>query len=204
MSKSSMMSRKDRELRTRFLAEGAIMLAVATVLSWIKIDLPLGGGITLVSMLPIIIISHRWGWKKGLLVAFLHSAVQLLFGLDNVGYATSFGMALGVIFLDYIVPYTALGFSALAEKHFGKTDRAVFIGILVTLLFRFACHYITGVWIWAVWAEPTYLGIATPTPWVYSALYNGWYMLFEIIITECVAMILYQALGKYFRREDLR
>ncbi len=197
-------SRKVREQRTRFLAEGAVMLALATILSLIKIDLPLGGGITLVSMLPIVIMSHRWGWQKGLLVAFLHSAIQLLLGLDNVGYATSFGMALGVIFLDYILPYTALGLSGLAEKYFGKTDRAVFIGILVTFLIRFACHYITGVWIWGVWAEPEYLGIPASSPWVYSALYNGWYMLFEIIITECVAMILYQALGKYFRREDLR
>ena len=92
-------SRKAREQRTRFLAEGAVMLALATILSLIKIDLPLGGGITLVSMLPIVIMSHRWGWQKGLLVAFLHSAIQLLLGLDNVGYATSFGMALGVIFL---------------------------------------------------------------------------------------------------------
>ena len=96
------------------------------------------------------------------------------------------------------------GLSGLAEKYFGKTDRAVFIGILVTFLIRFACHYITGVWIWGVWAEPEYLGIPASSPWVYSALYNGWYMLFEIIITECIAMILYQALGKYFRREDLR
>ena len=201
---SSQTSRKTRQLWTRFLAEGAIMLALATILSLIKIDLPLGGGITLVSMLPIILMSHRWGWKKGLLVAVLHSSIQLLLGLDNVGYATGFFMAVGVIFLDYIIPYTALGLSGLAEKFFGKTDKAVFVGILVTFLIRFACHYITGVWIWAEWAKPTYLGIATPTPWVYSALYNGWYMIFEIIITECVAMILYQALGKYFRREDLR
>ncbi len=196
--------RRQQRFWIRWLAESAVMLGLATVLSMIKIDLPLGGGITLVSMLPILIISHRWGWKLGLPVAFAHSLIQLLLGLDNVGYASTFVMALGVIFLDYILPYTALGLSGLAEKVFGKNDKAVFWGILVTLLFRFACHYITGVWVWAGWAKTTYLGLSTPTPWIYSAVYNGWYMLFEIIITECVATILYQTLGKYFRGEDIR
>ena len=201
---SNQTKRKTGKQFVRFLAEGAVMLALATILSLIKIDLPLGGGITLVSMLPIIIMSHRWGWKWGLMVSGLHATIQLLLGLDNVSYASNFLMALGVIFLDYLVPYTVLGFSGVAEKVFGKTDRAVFVGILVTFLLRFLCHYITGVWVWGGWAEGTYLGIGTPTPWIYSAVYNGWYMLFEIIITECVAMILYQALGKYFRREDIR
>ena len=39
--------------------------------------------------------------------------------------------------------------------------------------------------------------------WVYSFLYNGWYMLCEIVITEIVAMLIYGPLGKYFRREDI-
>ncbi|MBQ8135960.1 MAG: energy-coupled thiamine transporter ThiT, partial [Clostridia bacterium] len=41
-------------------------------------------------------------------------------------------------------------------------------------------------------------------PWLYSFLYNGWYMLAELVITLIVAMILYASLGRYFRREDLR
>ncbi|MBR3271734.1 MAG: energy-coupled thiamine transporter ThiT, partial [Clostridia bacterium] len=71
----------------RRLVESALMIAVATVLSLIKIDLPFGGGVTIVSMLPLILISHRYGWKWGLATAFVYSVAQLVLGLDNVAYA---------------------------------------------------------------------------------------------------------------------
>ena len=89
-----------RKNLTRMLSESALLIAIATVLSMIKFDLPFGGGVTVVSMLPLILASHRWGWKWGLTTAFVYSLIQLLLGLDNVGYATTFVMALGVIFLD--------------------------------------------------------------------------------------------------------
>ena len=174
------------------------------MLSLIKVDLPLGGGITLVSMLPIVIISHRWGVKLGLITAFAHSVIQLLLGLDNVGYATGFAMAVGVILLDYILPYTALGLSGLFDRVFGRNNKAVFAGIAFTFFLRFACHYITGVWIWSEWMPDTYLNLPMNSPWIYSLIYNGWYMLFELILTEAVAVILYQTLGRYFRGDDLR
>ena len=138
----------ENKLNTRRLAESAIFIAVATVLSIIKIDVPLGGGLTVLSMLPIILLSHRWGWKWGTLCAFAYSLIQLLLGLDNVGYAAEIGPGFVpvIIFLDYVIPYTVLGLSGLAEKPFGKTCKAVVIGIIVTFTLRFLCHYITGVW----------------------------------------------------------
>ena len=54
-----------KNITTRKLVESAIFIAIATVLSLIKIDLPFGGGVTIVSMLPIVFCSHRWGWKWG-------------------------------------------------------------------------------------------------------------------------------------------
>ena len=79
------------------LVESALMIAVATVCSIVKIDLPFGGGITIVSMLPLILISHRYGWKWGVLTAFTYSLIQMILGLDNVGYATSFLMGAGIL-----------------------------------------------------------------------------------------------------------
>ena len=109
------------------LVESALLIAVATVLSMIKIDLPFGGGVTIVSMLPIVIASHRFGWKWGILTAFVYSLIQLLFGLDNVGYASTLATAIGVIFLDYVIAYTVLGLSGI----FGTTRGAVAAGIAV-------------------------------------------------------------------------
>ena len=189
---------------TRMMVESAIMIAIATVLSLIKFDLPFGGGVTIVSMLPIILVSHRWGWKWGLVTGFVYGVIQLLFGLDNVGYATTFATAVGVIALDYVVAYTFVGLSGFFDTIFGKTRKALFVGILVSLLLRFACHYVTGVWIWGGWMPESFMNMTMTSPWIYSLLYNGWYMLAEIVITEVVAMLIYEPLKKYFRGEDIR
>ena len=186
------------------LVESAIMIAIATVLSMLKFDLPFGGGVTVVSMLPLVVTSHRWGWKLGVVTAFVYSAIQLMLGLDNVGYATGFVMALGVIFLDYIIAYSVIGLSGYLEKYFGKTAKAVFAGILITFVLRFVCHLITGAWIWKEWMPETFMNMTMTSPWIYSMLYNGWYMLAELVFTEIVAMLIYKPLARYFRCEDVQ
>ena len=181
----------------RRLTESAVFIAIGTVLSFLKIDLPFGGGVTIASMLPLIIISHRWGWKWGVFTAFVYSVLQLLFGLDNVGYATTFLTAAGLVLLDYIIAYTVIGLSGIFDKPCGKTRKSVCVGIAVTFFLRFLCHYITGVWIWGGWMPESFMNITMTSPWLYSFLYNGWYMLAELIVTEIVANILYAPLAKY-------
>lgn len=192
-----------KKIATRKLVESAMIVAIATVLSLIKIDLPFGGGVTIVSMLPLILASHRWGWKWGLVTAFVYSVLQLILGLDNVGYAASFGMAVGIVLLDYIIAYTVIGLSGFFDTVFGKTRQSVAVGIAVTFCLRFLCHLITGAWIWGVWMPEEFMNLPMTNVWVYSFLYNGWYMLAELVVTEIVAMLIYKPLGKYFRREDI-
>ena len=192
-----------KNFTTRKLVESALFIAIATVLSLIKFDLPFGGGVTVVSMLPIVVCSHRWGWKWGVVTAFVYSVLQFILGLDNVGYATSFAMALGIVFLDYIVAYTFIGLSGVFDVFMGRKRAAVAVGILVTFLLRFACHLVTGAWIWSEWMPEEFMGLTMTSPWFYSFLYNGWYMLAEIVLTEIVAMLIYGPLGRFFRREDI-
>ncbi|MBP5245819.1 MAG: energy-coupled thiamine transporter ThiT [Clostridia bacterium] len=194
------MTKAKKNITVRKLVESALFIALATVLSLIKIDLPFGGGVTVLSMLPIVFCSHRWGWKWGVATAFVYSALQLVLGLDNVSYVTSAVMVFGVIFLDYIIAYTFIGFSGI----FGNSRKAVFLGILVTFVLRFLCHLVTGAWIWGEWMPEEFMNMTMTNVWIYSFLYNGWYMLFEIVFTEIAAMLLYKPLGKYFRREDLK
>ncbi len=188
------METKKNRITILQLVESALMIAVATVCSMVKIDLPFGGGVTILSMLPIVMISHRYGWKWGALVAFTYSVGQMLLGLDNVAYATSFWMGVGIVMLDYIVAYTVIGFSGA----FGQDRWSVAVGIAVTFTLRFLCHYLTGAWIWGVWMPEEFMGMKMFSPWIYSALYNGWYMLFEFVATEIVAMLIYQPLKAYF------
>ncbi len=188
-----------QKINTRKLVESAMLIAVGTVLSMLKFDMPMGGGVTLCSMLPLILLSHRYGWKWGLVSAFVYSVLQLVLGLDNVRYATGFGMAMAIVLLDYIVAYTVIGLSGIFDKAVKDRRAAVAVGIAVTFVLRFVCHFITGVWIWdAMW--PNEYGM---TSVIYSIAYNGSYMLGELVLTEIVAMLIYKPLGKYFRGEDL-
>ena len=185
--------RHGEKFTTRQLVESALMVAIATVLSLIKIDSPFGGGVTVVSMLPLIIISHRWGWRWGLVTAFVYSLIQLMLGLDNVAYATSFLMAIGIVLLDYVVAYSVIGLSGI----FGKSRGAVAAGIVVTFFLRFICHWISGAVIWGVWMPEEFWGLPMTNPWVYSAMYNGWYMGIELAATLIVAMLIYKPLKKF-------
>ncbi len=180
----------------RKITETAIMLAVATVLSLIQFAGPwvLGGSITLCSMLPIILIVHRYGTKWGLLTALTYSLLQLLLGVRNVQYAPNALTAIGIILLDYVLAFGVLGFAAVFDNIFTDKRKALIVGIVVTLSARYLCHFLSGVIIWeALW--PNSLGWAT---WVWSLAYNGSFMLPEIVITSVAAFALYKPLDKYF------
>ncbi len=178
----------------RKLTEAAILIAMATVLSMIKFDLPFGGGVTVVSMLPIVLYAHRHGMKWGVFAAFVYSLLQLVLGLDNVSYASSAVAAVGIILFDYVVAYTVIGLASV----FGSSRKGVFLGILFAFLLRTLCHVITGALIWGEWMPETFMGMPMTNPWIYSILYNGWYMLVEAVLTEIVAMAAYDTLKENF------
>lgn len=185
----------------RWLVESALMIAIATVLNeYTKfIPMPLGGGVTICSMLPLVLLSFRFGWQRGLVSAGAFSVIQLLFGLDNVAYATSAVMAAGIIFLDYIVPYTVIGLAGTFQTK--RLETSYVLGIIVTFSLRLLCHFITGWWIWdALW--PNEFAMIAP---VYSLAYNGAYMLGEMVLSSVVAVLLCKtALRKYMEGNDLK
>ncbi len=189
---------KKKKITTLQLVESALMIAISVVLNeLLKIPSPLGGGLTVVSMLPLVLISHRHGAAWGLFTAFVFSLIEMIFGLKNIGYAESTVMAIGIMFLDYILAYSVIGLSGI----FGKKRSSVAIGIAVTFTLRFISHWVAGAWIWGVWMPDEYMGMTMTNPWIYSALYNGWYMAAELVLTEIVAMLIYKPLEKYIRNE---
>lgn len=179
---------------TRRLVESALMIAVGTVLSVLKVDSlwAFGGGLTIGSMVPLVLISHRWGIKWGTFTAFVYSLLQLILGMDNIQYATSVGMAIAIILLDYVIAYTVIGLAAM----FGSSRPGIIGGVVVTLGIRFLCHFLSG---WMVWDAlfPNELGMTSA---VYSLWYNGSYMLPEILITAVLACILVPWVQKTFPR----
>ena len=68
-----------KRTKTRALCEGAIMVALATALSYVKLfELPQGGSVC-IGMLPIFLYCIRWGWKDGFLASFAYGLLQLIF-----------------------------------------------------------------------------------------------------------------------------
>ena len=172
------------------LTFSAVMVALASALSLIKIyELPLGGAVTLLSMLPIVVISISLGLKWGVGSSFVYSLIQLFFGitLDGLlGWGLTAAYLVGSIFLDYLIPFTGLGFAgAFAKKGYAGT----LAGISLVFVLRFVSHLFSGAILFGIpekWADKF------NNVWLYSAAYNGSYMLPELVITLVAAAIIFR------------
>ena len=165
----------------RKLAEAAVMLAVATVLSLIKfIDLPYGGSVTVACMLPVVIISYRHGIKFGLLTGFVFGLIQQLLGLNTLSYVTTWQSIIAVIMLDYIIAFMLIGLGGMFKKLSSQAN-ALILGTIVVCILRYICHVISGATVWAGLSIPTNAAL------IYSIGYNATYMIPEAIITAAVA-----------------
>lgn len=183
------------------LVESAVLIAIGTVLSILAFPgfWPLGGSITLCAMLPIVVLAHRHGTAWGLLCGLIYALLQMVLGFQNVQYATSAVMALGIILLDYVLPFTLIGLSAVFNKAVSNRPLSITLGILMTFSLRFLCHFLSGIIIWeALW--PNELGWAAP---LWSLSYNGSYMLPETLITIAAALLTYRPLKRFWLGEDL-
>ena len=183
-------TKSKRRTKTAVFVEGAIMAALATVLSYVRIfHFPWGGSITLLSMLPIAIYSIRHGMKNGMMVSFLFALIQLAQGIVVDGllaWGLTPVMLIGCIMLDYILPFTVLGFAGMLRR---KGTVGAVAGTTSVIVLRFASHTLSGVVIFHS-AGKLWEGFSTDNEWLYSLLYNGAYMLPELVFTLVGAVIL--------------
>lgn len=175
---------------TLTLVECALMIAMATVLSMIKLfELPQGGSITCASMVPLVLVSYRHGLKWGIATAFTHSLLQMVLRFDAPP-ANTIAAFIAVVLLDYVLAFTVLGTASFFGKPFKARTVSVAVGSVVVCALRFVCSFLSGILIWASYAPE-----GTPV-WLYSLTYNGSYMLVETIITAVVSVILVQVLDR--------
>ena len=112
---STAVTRRAQSIRLRRLVESAMMLAIATVLSMFPFQGPwaLGGGITVCSMLPLVVLSWRYGCKWGVFAAFVYSLLQMVLGIQNVQYADSVPTAILIILFDYVLAFSVIGLAGM-------------------------------------------------------------------------------------------
>ncbi|MGI5972057.1 MAG: energy-coupled thiamine transporter ThiT [Oscillospiraceae bacterium] len=179
-------------IKLRALVEGAVFIALAQTLGYLKLfELPQGGSVTL-SLLPFFMYCARWGVGPGLLAGFAFGVLQLVF---DGAYAWSWQSMLG----DYIVAFSVLGLSgAFCRKRGG-----FFIGTAVGCTAKFLAHWVTGATVWAEYMPEEFFGLTMTSPWFYSALYNGSFMLADMIIALLLGALIWKPLGRFIRGEDI-
>lgn len=179
-------------LRMRRLCEGAILIAFAVVLSLLRLyEFPNGGSVD-AAMIPIVVFAVRWGALPGLGAGLVYGLLQ---------YFTGNGMTISWVSLigDYLLSYGTL----FAAGFFRGKKRGVIFAALVFGLARFIVHWAVGATVWAQYMPPVYFGMTMTSPWFYSLLYNGAYMVPCTLVTAVLAAILYNTLRKYMLAEDI-
>jgi thiamine transporter len=203
--------------KPRRLTESAMLLAMAIVLELVaKLfipEMPFGGQVTIVSMLPVVLISYRHGMKWGFVASFAYALLEMALGAKTVsaaflpgyfGDGTMILNALLMCLLDYVLAFTVLGLGGIFRDRMENRGAALACGSLVALASRYVCHIASGYILFGGYAEwyftqegfpawgsglvqslsPAALGI------VYSVVYNGMFMIPEIVCTFIVALIL--------------
>lgn len=175
------------------LCEGAMMVALAQILSYIKLwRMPWGGSVVL-AMVPLILYSVRWGLWRGLAAGFVLGVLQFTF---DGGFAIGWQSIIG----DYILAYLVLGLAGIMH---GKKG-GVFLGCLVGGFARFLVHYVVGATVWGEYMPDEFFGMTMTSPWIYSLIYNLAYMLPNILVTLLVFLLLWKPMKKYLTGADLR
>ena len=208
---------RKNQINTRRLTESAMLLAVAIVLELLSKmfipEQPFGGQLTFAAMLPIVLISYRYGLKWGFVTSFTYALLEMAIGGKTVaaafqpgyfGDGTMVANAIIMCLLDYIVAYTVLGLGGIFRNKIQKPGTALMAGSLVALGARYLTHVLSGYILFSGWAEwyftqdgfpawgaqlvsslsPELLGVT------YSFVYNGMYMIPEMIFTAIAAVFL--------------
>ena len=208
--------------KTKRLTESAMLLAIAIVLELISKmfipEQPFGGQITLVSMLPVVLIAYRHGVKWGFVASFTYSLLEMALGARVVGAAflpgyfgdgAMIGSAIVMCLLDYVLAFSVLALGGCLRNRVKKPGAALMGGSIIALSARYLCHILSGYILFAGYAEWYFTQEGFPgwgmglveslSPaalgWVYSVVYNGMYMIPEILLTAAAALLMAKVPG---------
>ena len=162
---------KSKKITTCMLVQGALCVALAFVLSYIKLfSMPMGGSITLFSMLPIFMFAWMYGPTAGLLAGFAYSLLQVVQGAWIV-HPVQF-------VLDYFISFTVLGLAGFFPK-------SLALGSAVGGFACMICGIISGVVFFADSAAEAGYSSA----FLYSFMYNFTTIGVDTILCVIAALI---------------
>jgi thiamine transporter len=159
-----------KKFSAKQLAFSAMAIALAMVTSMIKlIHMPMGGSVTLFSMLFIVLIGYWYGLGAGLTTAVAYGILQLV--LDP------YILSVPQMLVDYIFAFGALGLAGIFWKN--KSKYSLILCYLVAVLGRYFFAFLSGWIFFGTYAG--YYGFSNGV--VYSLAYNGAYIGLEALFT---------------------
>lgn len=162
-----------RKVQTKPLVFAAAAMALGMITSFLKIfEAPMGGSVTLFSMLFICCIGYWYGLRTGLMTGIAYGLLQLI----SDPYIISLPQAI----TDYFLAFGALGLSGL----FHSQKNGLIKGYIVGVLGRYVFAFLSGLIFFASYAEGS--GMSAP---VYSLAYNGSYLGIEAALTLIILAI---------------
>ena len=167
---------KQGKTDVRALTYGALCMAMSFVLSYIKLwSMPLGGSVTLASMLPLLWYSNKFGVKNGLIAGAAYGLLQLIQKPEIYHWVQ--------VLLDYPLAFMMLGLAGSVKN--------LQLGSIIGVAGRWVCHILSGAIFFAEWVPEGW-----SNAWVYSAAYNGAYLLVDLIICLVLSFVLAKALDR--------
>lgn len=198
---------RNTEAITTKLTVSAIMVALSTVLSFIKFaDLPYGGSVTLFSFVPILFVGYAYGAKWGLCTGLVHGILQMIFGISSsvAGAGFKWWQVALCALLDYLVAFALLGTGGMFKKSIKNPQVSFAVGSLTACVMKYASHIISGYILFGGWAEwfftegsgasygaeilSEYSGKMLSL--VYSVIYNATFSIPETVLSIVMAVIL--------------
>lgn len=156
--------------QTKILTEVVAAVALSGVLHMITLyQLPEGGRITAAAMVPVLFVAVRRGPRIGIIAGIAYGLVVLV-EEPYVYHPVQF-------LLDYPLAYGALGLAGFFRK-------LPLGGVVTGIAGRFVCHFISGLVFFATYAP------AGMNPALYSAIYNGSYIVPELLVSAAVMFVL--------------
>ncbi len=162
------------------LAYGGIFIALSFALSYVRLfRMPMGGSITLASLLPIMLFSYMFGAKKGVVLGLVAGMLQAI--------QDPWIIHAGQFLLDYPIAFMAAGTAGIFKDLIKKDERLAFTaGGVVAALLRFLSHFFSGWFAFGVYASSYGMSSAP----LYSLVYTSSYVFPDALISVVAGVLL--------------
>ena len=175
--------------QTKSLAYAGVCVALSFALSYVKFfSLPMGGSVTLASMLPLMLYAYVFGAKKGVFAGVIYGVLQFI-------QSPQIYQPMQVL-LDYPIAFSAIGLAGIA-KNFkflkGNMIAELVVGMTIAVLFRYAAHVISGYYVFYTWST-------MDNTFLYNVAYNSFTLVdLAIDIVAGVLLLSSKSMRKYVR-----